>query len=118
MWGLYGTQIVKRAFDLKLSLFGIPFLIGSVMLVAECLFMLFGKRVLTLSGGEGRYFVGIGPVGKKTRFKYDRNTQVGNYGPICIRNKHDANSVRVCSGFSADALNYTAALLRRECKRV
>ena len=118
MWMLYGQQIVERTFDLEATLFGIPFLIGSVVLVWQCLFMLFGKRVLTLSGGNGRYFVGVGPIGRTVRFKYDRNTQVESYGPICITNKHDSNSVCICSGFSNDALRYVAAILRRECKRV
>ena len=115
---LYGQQIVERTFDLEATLFGIPFLIGSIVLVARCLFLLFGKRVLTLSGGNGRYFVGVGPIGKTVRFKYDRNTQVESYGHICITNKHDSNSVCICSGFSKDALRYVAAILRRECKRV
>lgn len=118
MWGIYGKQIVERSFDLKATLFGIPFLIGSIVLVSACLFMLFGRRVLTLSGGNGRYFVGIGPIGRTVHFKYDRNTQVENFGPICITNKRDSNSVCVCSGFSKDALKFTAAILRRECKRV
>ena len=117
MWMLYGKQIVERTFDLKTTLFGIPFLIGSVALVSECLFMLFGKRVLTLSGGNGRYFVGVGPIGKTVRFKYDRATHVESHGPVCISNKRDANSISICSGFSEDALRYAAAILRRECIR-
>ena len=59
MAGIYGSQIVKGAFDPKLSLFGLPFLIGSIVLVSACLFMLFGKRVLELKGGEAKYFAGL-----------------------------------------------------------
>ena len=118
MWTLYGKQIVERTFDLKTTLFGIPFIVGSIVLVSACLFMLFGRRVLTLSGGNGRYFVGVGPIGRSVRFKYDRSMEVENCGLLCLSGKQDANTIRICSGFSGDALKYTAAIVRRECKRV
>ena len=65
MSGIYGSQILRRTFDLKLSLFGIPFLIGSIGLVVACLFMLFGRRVLTLSAGHGSYFTGVVHSGER-----------------------------------------------------
>ena len=129
MAGIYGSQIAKHAFDLKLSLFGIPFVIGSVVLVLSCLFALFGKHVVTLSCGNGMYFRGVGPFGRTTRFGYNRETKVlcdetayrvnGRSLPcLKLTNLNAAVSVKICTGMDEDALEYIAALLRRECKRV
>ena len=129
MAGIYGSQIVKQAFDLKLSLFGIPFVIGSVFLVSACLFALFGKHVLTLSCGNGTYFRGVGPFGRTTRFGYNRETKVlcdetayrvngKNLPYLKLTNMNAAVSAKICTGMDDDALEYVAALLRRECKRV
>ena len=118
MYMLYVRQILERKFDLQATLFGIPFLLGSIFLIVNCLFLLFGKRQLTLSGGNGTYFAGIGPLGRTIRFKYDHNTQIDAGLPICLTNQYDANSLQICSGFSYDAIRYTAAILRRECRRV
>ena len=131
MSGIYGSQILRRTFDLKLSLFGIPFLIGSIGLVVACLFMLFGRRVLTLSAGHGRYFTGVGPFGRTRSFSYNRDTKVaedesisyGRHGQsmsnvIRLTNKASADTITICSGFSDDAQRYVAAVIRRECTRV
>ena len=129
MAGIYGSQIAKHAFDLKLSLFGIPFVIGSIVMVLSCLFALFGKQVLTLSCGNGTYFRGVGPFGRTTRFGYNRETKV-LYGETaycvngrrlpCLKltNMNATVSAKICIGMGEDALEYIAALLRRECKRV
>ena len=131
MSGIYGSQIVKQEFNWQLSLFGLPFLIGTVILVSSCLFMLFGKRVLTLSAGKGTYFTGVGPIGFTKRFTYNYNTKVeedftvyqGRRGGsstsyfLRLSNEGDSNSVTLGSGFSKDALAYTCAVLRRECSR-
>ena len=117
-WSVCSKIMAERTFDLKEILFCLPFSIGGVVLAVGCLFMMFGKRRLELSGGDGKYFIGIGPIGRTVRFKYDRSTEVENSGSLYLSSKRDANTVRICSGFSDDALKYTAAILRRECKRV
>jgi len=125
---LYGSQVYKHAFDWKLSLFGIPFLIGSVVLVSTCLFMLFGKRVLKLARGKGSYFFGVGPIGWTKRFTFDRRThveqgwtsyQTNGQSSLELHLTHpdNANTVRVCAGLSEDALDYVEALVRREISR-
>ena len=61
---IYGTQIYSGKFNLGVSLFGIPFLLGSLFLGFICLFALgAGKHMLTLERGKGRFFWGIGPIG-------------------------------------------------------
>jgi len=113
MAGIYGTQIARRAFDLKLSLFGIPFLLGSIFLVGSCLFMLFGKRVLTLRRGKGVYFSGIGATGW-TRYQVN-----GNSLPrLELKTPGRSDTVKICTGMDEDSLDYVAALLRRDCRQV
>ena len=127
--GIYGPQFMQHSFDLQRSLFGIPFLIGTAVLLSASLFMLFGKRVLTLSHGRGTYFTGVGFIGRTKRFAYGYRTKVeevesvhhGRNGTSISRrlrlsSEGAGDDVYICSGFSKDALAYTAAVLRRECR--
>lgn len=76
MWGIYGQQIRNREFDLAASLFGIPFLLGTIVLVSVIVFMLFGKWRITLRPGEGQVFVGVGALGWTRSFELNRDTVV------------------------------------------
>jgi len=135
MAAIYGAQIASGKFDLQASLFGLPFLVGSIVLVSVCLFCLFGKRVLTLERGNGKYFFGVGFIGIFKRFTYDRQTKVrqgetsytvggGRHGggsprsEIHLTHPNNSNTVRVCAGMSDDALDYVAAVIRREASKV
>lgn len=59
--GLYGTQIAKGEFNLMMSLFGIPFLIGSVFLIGFTAMSVAGRQVIELKGG--RLHVNTGAFG-------------------------------------------------------
>ncbi len=50
--GIYGTQIAKGEFNLVMSLFGIPFLAGSVILIALTVMTVWGRCVVELVGGK------------------------------------------------------------------
>ena len=50
--GIYGTQIAKGEFSLFMSLFGIPFLAGSVILIAITVMAVAGRCVVELAGGK------------------------------------------------------------------
>lgn len=50
--GIYGTQIVMGEFNLLMSLFGLPFLAGSVFLVALTVMAVAGRCVVELGGGK------------------------------------------------------------------
>ena len=63
MAGIYGTQIAKGQFDAKQSLAGLPFLIGTVILVSVIVSLLLVRWVITLNKGEGTVFVGRGSFG-------------------------------------------------------
>lgn len=135
MAAIYGSQIASGKFDLQASLFGLPFLVGSIVLVSVCLFCLFGKRVLTLERGNGKYFFGVGFIGIFKRFTYDRQTKVcdgetsytvggGRHGggshlsELHLTHPDKSDKVRICAGMSDDALDYVAAVLRREASKV
>jgi hypothetical protein len=76
MFGIYGTQIRDGKFDLGESLFGIPFLFGTVILLGIIAFLAFGKWIISLDRGQGSVFVGVGPFGWTRYFTYNRNTIV------------------------------------------
>lgn len=74
--GIYGSQIWKHAFDWKVSLFGLPFLVGTIVLVSVCLYMVFGKTRVRLVMGKGSVFRGVGGIGWTRRFSYSTRTTV------------------------------------------
>ena len=63
MFGIYGTQIIKGHFSLFPSLFGIPFLLGSCLLVSLCAMMVLGKVTVSVHGDRLSVFTGVGPLG-------------------------------------------------------
>ena len=129
MGAIYGTQICSGKFNWGISLFGIPFLIGSVVLISCCLFALgIGKRVLTLERGKGRFFFGIGPFGFSRRFAFDRQTRIaqGYTGyqtngqsrlELHLTRPGSSDTIHVCAGMDEDSLEYVEAVLRREAER-
>jgi len=126
MYAAYGQQIIKGEFDLGASLFGIPFLIGTVALVSSILFMLFGKRVVHLDRGNGYAFSGIGALGWKRRFTYNRNSsiaikdsnvRVNRQTVMNIVIKTDNTDFAFGGMLRDDAKEYVAAFLTREIRR-
>lgn len=71
LWALYGTQISTGKFNLGLSLFGIPFLAGSVLFWSLTLMYICGRIEVTLRGNDGRVFAGVGPIGRTRCFNLD-----------------------------------------------
>lgn len=76
MWGIYGTQFQEGEFDMGISLFGIPFLIGSIVLVGMVLYTLFGKWKINLNSGLLEVGTGIGPVAWKRSIRYHSDSRV------------------------------------------
>lgn len=76
MWGIYGTQLTKGEFDPGQSLFGLPFLFGTVVLLSIIAFLVGGKWRIRLQQGQGTVFVGVGPLGWTRTFAYNRDTLV------------------------------------------
>lgn len=60
---IYGRQIQHGVFDPKAALMGLPFLLGSVVLVGWCAMLTAGVVRVTRQGDELEVFTGVGPVG-------------------------------------------------------
>ena len=69
--GIYGSQLISGEFDPFMSLFGIPFLIGSVIFWGLTLMAIWGKVELTLDKNGGKVFTGLGTIGVSKQFKWD-----------------------------------------------
>ncbi|MFM2211145.1 MAG: hypothetical protein RL639_339 [Verrucomicrobiota bacterium] len=50
--GIYGTQIAKGEFNLMMSLFGLPFLLGSVALIGLTVMTVCGRTIVELAAGK------------------------------------------------------------------
>jgi hypothetical protein len=68
MSGIYGTQIIHRQFNPFASLFGIPFAIGTVVLISTCAMMVAGRVEVVQSGDALSIFTGVGALGWKRTF--------------------------------------------------
>ncbi len=67
--GIYGSQIAKGEFDLGSSLFGIPFVLGSILFWSFALMAICGKVEVSI-GNMSSVFVGIGKVGWTRSFEW------------------------------------------------
>jgi hypothetical protein len=76
LWGIYGSQFTKGKFDFAASLAGLPFLIGTLVLLAVIANMLFGHWRLLIDRGTARIFNGVGPVGRHREIKLTADTHV------------------------------------------
>jgi hypothetical protein len=78
---IYGSQVHARKFDLRLSLFGLPFLAFSVFFGILTLLAVWGRVVISVNGDEGKLFTGVGSVGKTRKFKWGaiREIHKGTY---------------------------------------
>lgn len=67
--GIYGTQIAKGEFDPFLSLFGLPFIAGSVIFWGITLMAIAGRvEVRVGPDGHGEVFTGVGRFGRRRAF--------------------------------------------------
>jgi len=74
--GIYGGQIISGEFNIFLSLFGIPFILGTILFGAKTLMAVMGRVKITLDRSGGRIFTGIGPFGRSKRFNWTEVSQV------------------------------------------
>jgi len=127
MWGIYGTQIQKGQFDPEQSLFGLPFLIGTVILLSIIVYLLFGKWKITLRKGTGTVFVGMGPVGWNRHFVYNQNSlvsmqttnvKVNDVSQKGILIRTDENDFVFGALIKDEAKQFIAAAILKEIKRM
>jgi hypothetical protein len=74
--GIYGSQIYKGHFDWKISLFGIPFLLGSMFLIPAALMAVCGKIIVRGAGDTVSISTGIGPLCFTRRFRWSEIKRV------------------------------------------
>jgi hypothetical protein len=123
MAGIYIVPIAKGAFDLKLGLFGLPFLIGTVGFAIAILYTLFGATKVTLAKGRVRVFMGVFGLGRTREFECGKGTTVmiGKSGyrvnnvpqPEVVLTSGETKFKFGALGLSSEAQNYVAAVLRR-----
>lgn len=126
MWGIYGAQFKKGEFDLSQSLFGLPFLIGTIVLLSVIMFLLCGKWKITMRKGFGTVFVGVGSLGWTRYFNYDRdtlvsmrmtNTRVNNVPQQGILIKNGDNELVFGTLIKEDAKQYIAATIMKQMRQ-
>lgn len=76
LWGIYGSQFAKGKFDLAASLAGLPFVLGTVVLLAVITNLLFGRWRLLIDRGAARIFNGVGPFGRHREVTLAPDTKI------------------------------------------
>lgn len=76
MSGIYGSQIFTGKFNLFMSLFGLPFFIGSLFLTGLTLMFTIGKVKVTVKDDDGIIFIGAGTTGIQKFFKVSQTSSV------------------------------------------
>ena len=121
--GIYGTQIKRGHFDLLQSLFGLPFLIGTVFLGSAAAMAVAGKVVVKVAGDSATLWTGVGPVGWKRTFNWRDVTSIqqtegwgGRRGnrPVPRITITAGKTFNFASGISQERLNYLLAVLRQK----
>jgi len=122
MSAIYGSQIQKGHFELTQSLFGVPFLLGSVVLVSVILFLLCGRWRIRHTPGLLEVAIEIGPLGWTRRLACDRSARVSLQTSTWQRNGApqqviqvdcQANTLKFGTGIPDQAKAFIAEVLRR-----
>lgn len=123
--GLYLFPLLTgKPIDREQALFGIPFLIGTVGLLAAIVYMLFGKTVIRLQGPDSSVFTGVGPIGRRQPFDagqiesvrlVDNGTRVNNQPIPCIELQfRERGALRFGTFMTDEAKQYVARYLARQ----
>jgi hypothetical protein len=120
--GIYGTQIMQGNFNLGKSLFGIPFLLGTLIFGAVALMAVCGKVVVRVLDSEGVVFTGVGPFGWRRPFNWDDVTMVRVERSFTRNNSSQAMTIvldgprklRFGSGLTENRRDFIANVLRHE----
>ena len=114
-----------KPFEVGEALFGIPFLIGTVVLLTVVTYLFFGRWVIRVTGNEGTVFNGVGSLGWTRRFTIDRSSTVTlaacgasvNDQPVpCIRIHTGDEKLSFGAFIKEDSKLYIAARLQHYAK--
>ena len=119
--GIYGSQFIKGQFDPKLSLFGIPSVLGTLLFGSIALMTVCGKVVVKVDGENGTVFTGVGPIGWRRRFNWRGVSAVrcteshGRRGSVSKHVRFEGEkSLAFATGVKDERLNFMLAVLRRK----
>lgn len=129
--GIYGSQIRSGKLNLAISLFGIPFILGTLLLGSQALMATFGRVAVIREGDDGAIFVGIGPLGWTRRFRWSEAVSAmeadtrSNYRGrlpmqlISLKTVADGipKTIRFGAQLSADRREFLLALIRSQLLR-
>jgi hypothetical protein len=76
LWGIYGSQLSDGALDPTLALAGLPFVLGTLVLLAVIAWMLLGHWRVRLNRGTAEIFRGVGPFGRRQHLPLGRDTVI------------------------------------------
>lgn len=74
--GIYGTQIANGEFNLGMSLFGIPFVLGTLLFGGIAVMTVCGRIDVIVADTAGQLFTGVGPFGWTRRFDWSEVTRI------------------------------------------
>ena len=96
--------------------------VGMLFPFVQFLFVLFGKRTMTLDQGKGETFSGLGPLGVRRTFEYGSHVDVRlEESGMWVNNERMNELVlvkpgetprKICASWPNDVKPYLAALLR------
>ncbi len=122
MWGIYIRPILRGTLAPGQALFGIPFLLGTVVLLGIIAFLAFGRWVITLRPGSGSVFLGVGALGWTRPFGFNRESvialrqtqvKVNNVPQTGILVRHDGRDFLFGALLREDAKRYIAAMIMK-----
>ncbi len=117
--GIYGSQLLSGEFELEKSLFGLPFLIGSIVLITISLMSLFGRTVVSNENGNALVFIGIGSIGWYRRFDWKNIERVTESS--ARQHKHLSlegdKRLNLGWGLSSEKLYFLSNFLRAKLKK-
>ena len=119
--GIYGTQFVKGHFNLGESLFGIPFILGTLLFGSIAVMSVCGKVVVNVDDENGVIFTGVGPIGWRRRFNWSnvsgirRTERYGNRGSVSQQITFDGEKrMNFAGGMKGERLDFMFAALRKK----
>ncbi len=122
MWAIYGRQVTDGKFSLAMSLFGLPFLFGTIALVSFIAFQMFGSTRIRIGRGTCEAFIGIGPLGWRRSIRIHPASKVrietGHVTVNRVRQKHivittDGEAMKFGTLLAPEARDFIAAVLQR-----
>ena len=124
--GIYGSQIANGEFNLFMSLFGIPFIIGSIIFWSIALMAIWGKVEITFDKYGGKIFTGIDDFGITQKFNWNDISEIRevenvfynsnrNGGKICLEGK---KRISFASGINDERRYYLFNALKSALSKV